>query len=75
MPLLDVADEGIVGPAVPQAGHHVEELARALVALAMLHVLVMPKFSAASGLEVVTSSSPRARREMWSSDANLRATW
>ena len=37
---LDVADEGVVGPAVPQAGHHVVELARAAIALAVLHVLV-----------------------------------
>ena len=37
---LDVADEGIVGPAIPQAGHHVVELARARVALVVLHVLV-----------------------------------
>ena len=43
MPLVDVADEGVVGPAVPQAGHHVVELARAAVALAVLHVLVEPE--------------------------------
>ena len=40
---LDVADEGVVGPGVPQAGHHVVELARAPVALAVLHVLVEPE--------------------------------
>ena len=40
MPALDVADEGVVGPAVPQAGDHVVELARAAVALGVLHVLV-----------------------------------
>ena len=37
---LDVAHEGVVGEAVPQAGHHVVELARAPVALVVLHVLV-----------------------------------
>ena len=37
---LDVADEGVVGPAVPQAGDDVVELAGALVALVVLHVLV-----------------------------------
>ena len=37
---LDVAHEGVVGPAVPQAGDDVVELARAAVALAVLHVLV-----------------------------------
>ena len=43
MPLLDVANEGVVGKAVPQARHHVVELARAGVALAMLHVLLQPE--------------------------------
>ena len=37
--LLDVADEGVVGQAVPQPGHDVEELAGAAVALVVLHVL------------------------------------
>ena len=37
--LLDVADEGVLGPAVPQAGHDVEELAGAAVAHAMIHML------------------------------------
>ena len=37
---LDVADEGVVGPAVPQAGHDVVELARAAIALVVLHMLV-----------------------------------
>ena len=43
MPLVDVAHERVVGPGVPEAGHHVVELARALVALAVLHVLVEPE--------------------------------
>jgi hypothetical protein len=37
---LDVADEGVVGEGIPQAGDDVVELARALVALGMLHVIV-----------------------------------
>ena len=41
--VLDVADEGVVRPAVPQARHHVVELARAPIALAVLHVLVEPE--------------------------------
>ena len=43
MPLLDVAHEGVVGPGVPESRHHVVELARAAVALAVLHVLVEPE--------------------------------
>src|SRR6516225_9216892 len=39
-PALDVADEGIVGPAVPEPGDDVEELASAAIALAMLHMVV-----------------------------------
>ena len=38
--VLDVADESIVGPAIPQPGDHVVELARAAIAFAMLHMLV-----------------------------------
>ena len=37
--VLDIADKGVVGPAVPQPGHDIEELAGAAIALAMLHVL------------------------------------
>ena len=40
MPALDVAHEGVVGEAVPEAGDHVVELAGAAVALVVLHVLV-----------------------------------
>ena len=72
--VLDVADEGVVGPAVPQSRHHVVELARAAIALAVLHVIVSPKFSAASGFEVVTMFQPARPPLMWSSDANARAT-
>ena len=35
-----VADERVVGPRIPQPGDHVVELARAAVALAVLHVIV-----------------------------------
>ena len=38
--VLDVAHPGIVGPAVPQPGDHVVELARPAIALAVLHVLL-----------------------------------
>ena len=40
MPLSHVADEGIVAQAVPQAGNHIDELAGAAVALAVVHGLV-----------------------------------
>ena len=36
---FDVADEGIVGPGIPQAGDDVVEFARAAIALAVLHVI------------------------------------
>ena len=37
--LVDVADKGVLGPAIPQSGHDIVELARPAIALAMLHVL------------------------------------
>ena len=37
---LGIADEGIVGKAVPQAGDDIVEFPRALIALAMLDMLV-----------------------------------
>ena len=37
---VDIADEGVVGPAVPQAGHHVVELARPAVAFVVFEVLL-----------------------------------
>ena len=71
---LDIADEGVVGPAVPQPGHDVEELARAAVALAVLDMCSSrPKFSAASGLEVVTRFQPARPPLIWSSEAKRRA--
>jgi hypothetical protein len=36
---LDIADEGVLGPAVPQPGHDIEELAGPAVAFAVLHML------------------------------------
>ena len=38
-PGLDVADEGVVGPRIPEAGHDVIKLARSAIALGMLHVI------------------------------------
>ena len=37
---LDVADEGVVGPRIPQAGDDVVELARPRIALVVLHLVV-----------------------------------
>ena len=45
-----VADEGVVGEAVPEAGDDVEEFARPLVALAMRHVLVMAEIQRGIGV-------------------------
>ncbi len=42
-PALGVADEGIVGEAVPQAGHDIVEFARAAIALVVLDMLVEPE--------------------------------
>ena len=39
-PALDVADEGVVGAAVPQTGDDIVELARAAIALVVLDMLV-----------------------------------
>ena len=41
--VLDIADEGIVGPAVPQAGDDIEKFACAGITLVMLHMLVEPE--------------------------------
>ncbi len=37
--VFDIADKGVLGPAVPQPGHDIEEFAGAPIALAMLHML------------------------------------
>ena len=42
-PALDIAHEGVVGEGIPQPGDHVVELARALVAFGVLHVIVEPE--------------------------------
>ncbi len=47
---LDVADEGVVRPGIPQAGHHVVELAGALVALGVLHMVVEPEIQRGVGV-------------------------
>src|SRR5262249_31514386 len=41
--LFDIADERIICPAVPQAGHDIVNLARRSVALVMLHMLLHPE--------------------------------
>ena len=43
--VFDVADEGIVGPAVPQAGHDVVELARLAVAGAVLDMFLQAEIA------------------------------
>ncbi len=48
--LPDIADKGVVGPAVPQPGDHVEELAGAAVALAVLHVLAQAEIERRVGV-------------------------
>src|ERR1700730_18396496 len=47
---LDIADKGVLGPAVPEAGHDIEELAGAAVALAMLHMLGQPEIECRVGV-------------------------
>ena len=61
--VLDVADEGVLGPAVPEAGHDVEELAGAAVALAMLHMLGQSEIERGVGVggrDQVPSGAPAA---------------
>ena len=48
--VLDIADEGVVGPAVPQAGDDIEEFAGPPVAVAMLHVLGEPEIQRCVGV-------------------------
>ena len=48
--VLDVADESVVGPAVPQPGHHVVEFAGAAIALVMLHVVVQAEIQRRIGV-------------------------
>ncbi len=36
--VVDVADKGVIGPAVPQPGHDIEKFAGPAVALAMFHL-------------------------------------
>ena len=47
---LDVADEGVVGPRIPQAGDDVVELAGAGVALGVLHLLVHAEIERGVGI-------------------------
>ena len=48
--VFDVADEGVVGPAVPQSRDDVIELAAALVAFAVRHVLLMAEIQRRVGV-------------------------
>src|SRR5262249_48202354 len=48
--VIDVADESILGPTVPQSGHDIVEFARAAITLAMLHVLVQPEIKPRIGV-------------------------
>ena len=72
---LDVADERVLGPAVPQPGHDLDEFARARIALAMLQVILEAEI--ARGIGVGRGDDVprrRARRSEWSSEAKRRAT-
>ena len=62
-PVLDIADEGVIGPAVPEAGDDVEELAGAAVALAVLHLLGQPEIERRVGVrsgDQVPAGAPAA---------------
>jgi hypothetical protein len=61
--VLDVEDEGVVGPAVPEASHDIEELAGAAVALAMLHAFGQPEIERRVGVrggDEVPAGAPAA---------------
>ena len=45
-----VTDESVVGPRIPQPGHHVVELAGAAIALAVLHVIVHAEIQRGIGI-------------------------
>ncbi len=49
-PAFGVADESVIGPGIPQAGHHVVELARAPVARVVLHVIVHAEIQRGIGI-------------------------
>ena len=71
--VFDIADKGVLGPAVPQAGHDIEEFAGAAIALAMLHVLGHAEIERRVGVRG-RDQIPAARPPlMWSSEANRRA--
>ena len=72
---LDVHDEGIIGPAVPKARDHIEELAAPLVALAMLDMLLEPEVPGGLRVRGGDEIQPARPPLRWSSEANLRATW
>ena len=70
---LDVADEGVVGPRIPQAGDDVVVLARAGVALGMLHLLVHAEVERGIGIGRRHDVPAGAAVERWSSEAKRRA--
>jgi putative oxidoreductase len=45
-----IADEGVVGPAVPKPGHHVVELARRRIALVVRHVVLAAEVERGVGI-------------------------
>ena len=49
-PAFGVADEGVVGKAVPQAGHHIVEFPRPVIALVMLDMLVEAEIQRGIGI-------------------------
>ena len=75
LPGFLVADEGIVVPGVPQSDDDAGELARAVVALAVLVMLFAIEIARlvllARGDEIPARPAAAER----SSEANLRATW
>ena len=59
---LNIADEGVVRPTVPQAGDNIEELARTTIALSMLQVFLASEVHRLArvgrGNDVPTRASP-----------------
>ena len=58
---LPVPNDGILGKAVPQSGHHIIEFAGAQIRAPCSGCTSLPKFFALSGLAVVTTFQPAHR--------------
>jgi hypothetical protein len=71
--VLDVTDEGVVRPAIPQAGDNVEELARPPVARLVFDMLVQSEIHRLVWLPEVTRFQPARPPLIWSREANFRA--